>query len=60
MLTNEDECAVLQDVDIPKALGDIFEAIIGAVFVDSGFSLDAVWKVIYRLMKQELGRCFNL
>lgn len=29
----------------PKALSDYFEAIIGAVYVDSNFSIDAPWKV---------------
>jgi len=43
-------------VDVPKVLGDIFEALAGAIFLDSGFSLDTVWKIFYRLMKNEIGR----
>lgn len=30
---------LLQDVEIPKALGDMVEAIIGAVYLDSNRSL---------------------
>lgn len=44
-----------EDVDVPKALGDIFESLAGAVFIDSGKSLDTVWRVFYRLMKNEIG-----
>ncbi|KAG9051388.1 Dicer-like protein 1 [Tulasnella sp. UAMH 9824] len=34
----------------PKVLGDLLEAVIGAVFVDSGFQLEAVWTVLERVM----------
>lgn len=34
----------------PKVLGDLLEAVIGAVFVDSGFQLEAVWAVLERVM----------
>lgn len=32
--------------DAPKVLGDVFEAVLGAVFVDSGFDIDVVSKVL--------------
>lgn len=41
-------------VDVPKTLGDIFEALIGAVFLDSGNSMLTTWSVIYRLMHREI------
>ncbi|KAF5402375.1 Endoribonuclease Dicer [Paragonimus heterotremus] len=44
------------DVEIPKALGDIFESLAGAVFLDSGLSLDTVWTVFYPLMKERIER----
>jgi endoribonuclease Dicer len=44
----------LQQMEVPKILGDVLEALIGAVFLDSGRSLDAVWKIIYGLMEKEL------
>lgn len=45
-----------EHVDVPKVLGDIFESMIGAVFLDSGKNLRTVWNVIYSLMKQEIGQ----
>lgn len=41
-------------MDVPKCLGDLFESIVGAVFLDSGLSLSKTWDVIYELMKGEL------
>lgn len=35
-------------------LGDVVEAIFGAIFLDSGNSLSQTWQVIYKLMKNEL------
>lgn len=52
---DEEECEEAEDVEVPKALGDVFESIAGAIFLDSGMSLDAVWSVYYRIMKNEIG-----
>jgi len=46
---------VAEDVDVPKVLGDVFESLAGAVFLDCGMKLDVIWKVFYRLMKNEIG-----
>ena len=35
----------VEDVDPPKVLGDILESLAGAIFVDSGFCLESVWRV---------------
>jgi hypothetical protein len=43
-------------VEVPKALGDVFESVAGAIFLDSGMSLDAVWRVYYQMMKTEIGK----
>ncbi|BET01171.1 dsRNA_bind [Nesidiocoris tenuis] len=43
-----------EDVEVPKALGDVFESIAGAIFLDSNMSLDTVWRVYYRMMKKEI------
>uniref|UniRef100_A0A915DAQ4 Uncharacterized protein n=1 Tax=Ditylenchus dipsaci TaxID=166011 RepID=A0A915DAQ4_9BILA len=40
-----------EDIEVPKALGDIFESIAGAVYLDCGMNLDIVWRVFYNLMK---------
>ncbi|KAG8223501.1 hypothetical protein J437_LFUL004969 [Ladona fulva] len=55
-LIEEEECEEAEDVEVPKALGDVFESVAGAIFLDSGMSLDAVWKVYYRMMKAEIGK----
>uniref|UniRef100_A0A1I8JBS0 RNase III domain-containing protein n=1 Tax=Macrostomum lignano TaxID=282301 RepID=A0A1I8JBS0_9PLAT len=47
-----------EDVEIPKCLGDIFESVAGAVFLDSGMSLDTVWRVFYPLMKERI-ECYT-
>ncbi|PSN49931.1 Endoribonuclease Dcr-1 [Blattella germanica] len=53
-LIEEEECEEAEDVEVPKALGDVFESVAGAIFLDSGMSLDAVWRVYYRMMKSEI------
>ncbi|KAF7283787.1 hypothetical protein GWI33_022827 [Rhynchophorus ferrugineus] len=41
-------------IDVPKVLGDIFEAVAGAIFLDSNNNLDVVWKIFYRIMSKEI------
>lgn len=48
-------CLIGESIDVPKALGDIFESIAGAIFLDSGNSLETVWNVYYKFMKREIG-----
>nr|XP_040578741.1 endoribonuclease Dicer-like [Lepeophtheirus salmonis] len=48
-LLSETECPILEEVDVPKVLGDICESVLGAVFLDSGFDLKIVWNVFKRL-----------
>ena len=54
LLEGETEADVVEDIEVPKALGDVFESIAGAIFLDSGFSLDAVWGVYYPIMKNAI------
>ncbi|XP_052768714.1 endoribonuclease Dicer-like [Mya arenaria] len=44
------------ELEVPKALGDIFESVAGAVYLDSGMSLDTVWRVFYRIMKPQIDK----
>jgi len=46
---NEDEVLEMEEIEVPKVLGDVFEAIIGAIFIDSGHDLVTVWKIYRRL-----------
>ncbi|KAL3276339.1 hypothetical protein HHI36_011721 [Cryptolaemus montrouzieri] len=54
ILLEEDEFNMAEYVDVPKVLGDIFEALAGAIFLDSGYSLETVWKVFYKIMWREI------
>lgn len=55
MLVEEDECDVAEYVDVPKVLGDLFESLIGAIYLDNGKNLTKVWEIIYSLMHKEIG-----
>lgn len=57
-VTKNDELAdkIAEYIDVPKTLGDVFEAIIGGIFLDSGNNLNVTWSIIYRLMQRELDR----
>lgn len=44
-----------EDVEVPKVLGDVFESVAGAIYLDSHMSLNAVWMVYYNMMKKEIG-----
>lgn len=52
MLQNIEQWA---DPTAPKALADVFEALIGAIFLDSGYCLKTVWNIIEPLLRQYLG-----
>ncbi|XP_053331205.1 endoribonuclease Dicer [Spea bombifrons] len=40
-----------EDIEVPKAMGDIFESLAGAIYIDSGMSLNTVWQVYYPMMR---------
>ena len=44
-----------EGIEAPKVLGDIFESVAGAVFLDSGMDLTKVWGVYYRMMQPYIG-----
>ncbi|XP_013119344.2 endoribonuclease Dcr-1 [Stomoxys calcitrans] len=58
-LLSEEECDDAEDVEVPKALGDVFESVAGAIFLDSNMSLDAVWHVYYNMMRPEIEQFSN-
>lgn len=47
---------ISESIEVPKTLGDVFEALIGAIYLDSGKNLNETWRVIYNLMKNEIGK----
>ncbi|XP_034432990.1 endoribonuclease Dicer isoform X1 [Hippoglossus hippoglossus] len=40
-----------EDIEVPKAMGDIFESLAGAIYMDSMMSLERVWQVYYPMMR---------
>jgi endoribonuclease Dicer len=54
LLNNEEDSCSAEAVNVPKVLGDIFESIIGAVYLDSSLSFTKTWNVIFKLMKDEI------
>lgn len=55
-MINENDSKIAEEVDVPKALGDVFESLAGAIYLDSGCSLDTVWRIYYSIMKIEIGK----
>ncbi len=45
-LYNEDTCPSFTISEPPKILGDVFESILGAVYLDCGLNLSVVWGVL--------------
>ncbi|XP_025991526.1 endoribonuclease dcr-1 [Solenopsis invicta] len=54
VLIEEEECNLVEYVDVPKVLGDLFESLIGAIYLDSGKDLVKIWEIIYTLMHKEI------
>lgn len=54
--TDEDHEKEHVELEVPKALGDIFESVAGAIYLDSKMSLDTVWRVYYRIMKPQIDK----
>lgn len=52
----ESECHMVEHVDVPKVLGDLYESVIGAIYLDSGKNLKKTWDIIYSLMHKEIGK----
>ena len=48
-----------EGIEAPKVLGDIFESVAGAIFLDSGMDLTKTWGVYYRMMKPYIGKLAN-
>ena len=45
-----------EDIEVPKAMGDIFESLAGAIYMDSRMSLETVWQVYYPMMRPLIGK----
>lgn len=47
---SESSTVSLPGIKAPKALGDLFESIAGAILIDSKLNLELLWKVFYPLL----------
>ncbi|XP_036140493.1 endoribonuclease Dicer isoform X2 [Monomorium pharaonis] len=56
VLIEEEECNLVEYVDVPKVLGDLFESLIGAIYLDNGKDLTKIWEIIYSLMHKEIDK----
>ena len=54
----DDEDDDVEDLDPPKALGDVLESIAGALFLDCGMSLETVWFKFYPFFKPLIGKYY--
>ena len=45
----------VEDISPPKVLGDLLESLAGAIFIDSGFSLESVWNIFQPHFDQKIG-----
>ena len=45
----------VDEIDPPKALGDILESIVGALFLDCDMSLEIVWLKVYQFFQPLIG-----
>ena len=41
-------------VEVPKVVGNIFEFIIDAIYLDSNKDLKIMWNIIYSIMHKEI------
>lgn len=43
------------EVEVPKVLGDLFEAVAGALYVDCGEDVAKVWEIYLPILKPSIG-----
>ncbi|XP_044009238.1 endoribonuclease Dicer-like [Aphidius gifuensis] len=56
VLYEEDECNISESVEVPKILADVFESLIGAIYLDTNKNLNKVWEILYGLMHDEIDK----
>ena len=45
-----------EEVEVPKVLGDLFEAVAGALYVDCEQNLNTFWQVYLPILKPSIGK----
>ncbi|XP_026819706.1 endoribonuclease Dicer-like [Rhopalosiphum maidis] len=60
-LIEENDCYAAESIDVPKVLGDLFEALIAAIYLDCNRDLNFVWTLCYRFLENEIKEfCTNI
>uniref|UniRef100_A0A2H8TDA5 Endoribonuclease Dicer n=1 Tax=Melanaphis sacchari TaxID=742174 RepID=A0A2H8TDA5_9HEMI len=60
-LIEESDCYAAESVDVPKVLGDLFESLIAAIYLDCNRDLNFVWTIVYRFLENEIKEfCTNV
>lgn len=54
LILSEPDSLLIEHVEAPKILADIFESLMAAVFLDSNFDLNVVWSVLHKFLANEL------
>lgn len=60
MIPVQSDSSDVECIEAPKPLGDVFESVAGAIFLDSGLDIYEVWKVYYPMLKDFIGRFFPM
>lgn len=45
----------IECIEAPKPLGDVFESVAGAIFLDSGLDVLEVWRIYEPMMRRFIG-----
>nr|BAX36482.1 Dicer3 [Planococcus kraunhiae] len=53
-VTVEDGEELAEEMVVPKVLGDMFESLAGAIYLDSENDLQTVWRIYYNIMRGEI------
>lgn len=59
-LIEESDCYAAESVDVPKVLGDLFESLIAAIYLDCDRDLSFVWNICYRFLENEISKLIDI
>ncbi|VVC42507.1 Hypothetical protein CINCED_3A023563 [Cinara cedri] len=60
-LIEERDYCVAESIDVPKVLGDLFESLMAAIYLDCGRDLNFVWSICYKFLEHEIKEfCTNI
>ncbi len=51
----QNDSSDVECIEAPKPLGDVFESVAGAIFLDSGLDVLEVWRVCHPMLAKFIG-----